>query len=392
VSSRLLQTLRAAPATAVVLVTAAIFVDMLVYGMVVPILPHYATALGASQAAVGLLFACYAIALLVATPFLGSLSDRIGRRGPMMLGGLFGLAAATVLFAYVAQYPGLVVARLLQGFAAAATWTAGLALLADVFPPASRGKAMGTAMGGMVAGTLVGPPVGGLLFEWGGYRLPFFVAAAVTLAIGLALALLLERLALPARSRRSMLLWLVRDRPVLVVAGAIVIHAGALTLLEPTLPLHLQQRFEASPGLIGLLFGVSTLAYGVGTPLSGVLADRWGCTGVMVLGLTSTALVLPLLALPNSLIGTGIIMALVGFASGLVLVPALPMLAARVDRLGGGAYASVYAILNIAYAIGMIAGPIVGSLVAELFNLLAALAVVALLLLIYTPLVVRERC
>ena len=247
-------------------------------------------------------------------------------------------------------------------------------------------------MGGMVAGTLVGPPLGGLLFEWGGYRLPFFVAAAVALAIGLALALLLERPALPARSRRSMLLRLVRDRPVLVVAGAIVIHAGALTLLEPTLPLHLQQRFDASPGLIGLLFGVSTLAYGVGTPLSGMLADHWNRAGVMALGLASTALVLPLLALPDSLTGTGVIMALVGFASGLVLVPALPMLADRVDRLGGGAYASLYAILNIAYAIGMIAGPIVGSLVAELVDLLAALAVVALLLLIYTPLVVRERC
>ncbi|TMF41799.1 MAG: MFS transporter, partial [Chloroflexi bacterium] len=82
---------RGSPRAILLVVTLAIFTDMLVYGLVVPILPRYATTLGASQAAIGLLFGSYAVALLVATPFWGILSDRVGRRGPM-LWGLIGLA------------------------------------------------------------------------------------------------------------------------------------------------------------------------------------------------------------------------------------------------------------------------------------------------------------
>ena len=74
-----------------IVVTLAIFTDMLVYGLVVPILPGYASSLGVSQTAIGLLFACYAIALFIATPVFGILSDKIGRKGPM-LWGLLGLA------------------------------------------------------------------------------------------------------------------------------------------------------------------------------------------------------------------------------------------------------------------------------------------------------------
>jgi MFS transporter, DHA1 family, solute carrier family 18 (vesicular amine transporter), member 1/2 len=375
----------AAPATALVLVTAAVFTDMLVYGVLMPILPIYAATLGASQATIGVLFACYALALLAATPVFGVLSDRVGRRRPM-LWGMFGLAASTLIFAFSDRLAELVLARLLQGISAAATWTAGLALLADVFPPERRGRAMGTAMGGTVVGTLVGPPFGGLLFDWGGYALPFLATAAGAALEGFTLSVLLAEPPPRQAPGQPGLIGLLRDRTILLIAGAIAVQAGALTLLEPTLPLYLQQRFAASPGVIGLLFGVFTLAYGIGTPLSGTLSDRWRRRPVMALGLLALALVLPLLALPASLPAQAAVLALAGLASGLILAPALPALADEVDRLGGGAYASVYAILNIAYAVGMIAGPIAGGLSADAFGFAATLAAVALLLLLYVPL------
>jgi MFS family permease len=116
--------------SAALFVTAvALATDMLVYGIAIPVLPRIAGTSGPT--AVGLLFACYAIAMIVATPLAGVLVDRIGHRIPM-LAGLFALAASTVLFAAVQALPILMLARALQGVAAAVSWTAGLALIAAV--------------------------------------------------------------------------------------------------------------------------------------------------------------------------------------------------------------------------------------------------------------------
>ncbi|RXZ77657.1 MFS transporter [Paenibacillaceae bacterium] len=87
----------------------------------------------------GLLFGRYALALLIASPIMGIWSDRVGRQRPLLL-GLLGLAAATLLFAYASGFWMLLIARVLQGIAAAASWTAGLALLADIYPGHQRGK------------------------------------------------------------------------------------------------------------------------------------------------------------------------------------------------------------------------------------------------------------
>jgi MFS family permease len=85
-----------------------------------------------------------------------------------------------------------------------------------------------------------------------------------------------------------------------------------------------------------------------------------------------------------------VILVLIGLVSAPVLVAALPELADRVDRLGGGAYASVYAILNIAYAIGMVAGPFAGGLLTDSLGFATALVVIALLLLGYAPVLIRK--
>ena len=111
----------------------------------------------------------------------------------------------------------------------------------------------------------------------------------------------------------------------------------------------------------------------------------------MALGIAALAATLPLLPLPDTLFGVSLILALIGLASGLILTPALPLLAERVDLHGGGAYASVYAIFNLAYAVGMIAGPIIGGVLAQALGFAAALAVGSLLLLMNLPLLLRRR-
>lgn len=378
-----LKPLRGSKTVALFVVAAAIFTDMLVYGLIVPILPGYASTLGASQSAIGLLFGSYAISLLVTTPFLGILSDRIGRKIPM-LAGLFGLAAATLLFAFADNFALLVVARLLQGVSAAATWTAGLALLADMFPSETRGKSMGSALAGMSIGSLVGPPLGGLLFEWGGYKLPFLVAVSFAVLDAVAQAVLLTE---PVRQaeKKPVLIPLLRNRMVMATIGAVALGIGAMSLLEPTLPLYLQNRLGTSPGIIGLLFGVSTLSYSVSAPLSGWLSDRWSRRTIMVTGLAAMAVVFPVMGMLNSLVLEAAAMVAFGITLGLMMAPTMPALADIMDNMGSNSYATAYSIFNFAYALGMMAGPLAGGMMTESFGFIAALVITMAALLLYIP-------
>jgi len=373
---------RGSPLAALVVVTVAIFTDMLLYGLVVPILPGYAASMGVPEWAIGVLFGSYAFTLLLTTPLFGALADRVGRRGPMMW-GLFGLMAATLLFAFATNYMTLLVARGLQGVAAAATWTAGLALLADAFPSQARGRIMGIALTGMTAGLLVGPPLGGLLYEWGGYQWPFLLAAGLAALDGVARGLLLAD---PPRRETETIspLELLRDRSILVTVGVVIAGAGMWGLLEPILPLYLEREYGFSPGGIGLLFGAATLTYGISAPVVGALCDRWGRRPTMVAGLVLVAAALPLLGLPSAVVASGALM-LVSIGYGLALTPTLPALADAVDRRGGTAYGSAYALFNEAYGVGMMAGPVVGGVLAGAFGLPLTLVVTALAMLAYLP-------
>jgi MFS family permease len=262
----------------------------------------------------------------------------------------------------------------LQGISGAATWTAGLALLADVTPPQTRGRTMGMAMSAMALGPMVGPTFGGFLYEWGGYRLPFLIAASIALLDGLARLLLLTNP--PYQPGAHTALWhFARDRRMLLLNGVVALGAGVITLLEPTLPLHLERQLSASPGTIGLLFGVITLAYALTSPVAGALADRWGRMPVMLFGVIGVGLLLPLVVLPDTLgVEVGVLF-LLGMLIAPLLAPTMAELADTVDSYGQGGYGAAYAIYNAAYAVGMLFGPVSGGLLAQVFGLTTTLII-----------------
>src|SRR6201989_1075278 len=177
--------LRSSRAVAVALVTFSTFTDIVAYSVAVPVLPDLSRKLGASPTMIGLLFASFGVTLLSVSIPMGAISDRIGRRIPMV-GGLLALAAATLLFAYSDGLPWLFAARLVQGGADAVTWVVGFALIADRFGPEERGRVSGIVMSGTSIAFMVGPSVGGWLYEMGGIRAPFLLVAGLALFCAIA--------------------------------------------------------------------------------------------------------------------------------------------------------------------------------------------------------------
>src|SRR4030095_7343561 len=170
--------LRRSRAVAVALITCATFTDLVAYSVAIPVLPDLSRKLGASPTMIGFLFASFGVTLLLVSVPMGAVSDRIGRKGPMV-GGLAALAVASLIFAFADSLPWLFAARLVQGAADAVTWVVGFALIAELYPPNDRGRVTGTVMMGTSFAIMVGPTIGGWLYELGGMRTPFIAVAAL---------------------------------------------------------------------------------------------------------------------------------------------------------------------------------------------------------------------
>jgi multidrug resistance protein len=349
-----------------------LFTDTLLYYLLVPLLPAYARLYGLDQMGVGVLFGSYAVALLLGTYPLGKLADRVGRRGPM-LGGLLGLFATTLLFAFARSYPLLILARVLQGLSATATWTAGMALLADHFPQSARGRAMGTVFAFANLGVLVGPTLSGWLSQHFGLRAPFLAAAALALVDAAARITLLRDV--PAtRDTRMGFGDLMKNGTIRVFAGAMAMGAGLLALLESTLPLHFDRALRMAPTAIGLCFGAAAVTHMICSPLMGALSDHVGRNRVLVTGLLLATVCIPLPAFMPGVWGVAGAMAVIGVVTTLIMSPASPAMADAVERMGSDSYGSVFGILNIAYALGMMAGPMLGSAAVQVLGIRPALA------------------
>ena len=174
-----------------VLVCLLVFVDSVGYGLIVPVLPRYSQELGVGDFGIGFLFSVYAMAVLLAGIPLGWMSDRFGRK-PFIIFGMLAMSGAFIFYALAEGYWMLVVARALDGLTAAATWSAGLALLGDHYQDEVMGEKMGYAMGAAALGGIAGPLIGGVMYDLAGYRSPFYMVAALCAVIGVAAFFLRE--------------------------------------------------------------------------------------------------------------------------------------------------------------------------------------------------------
>ncbi|MEO7275699.1 MAG: MFS transporter [Vicinamibacterales bacterium] len=154
-----------------------IFVNLVGFGIIIPLLPFYAQTFGASPLVIGLLFASFSVSQLVAAPILGELSDRYGRR-PILLFSLIGTVVSFVMLAVSHSLAMLFAARIVDGLSGGNITTA-RAYIADITTEENRAKSFGLLGAAFGLGFIVGPGLGAL-FSHISYTAPIWAAAAIT--------------------------------------------------------------------------------------------------------------------------------------------------------------------------------------------------------------------
>ena len=241
-----------------VIIFVTVFIDLLGFGIIIPLLPFYAETFGASALVVGLLSTSFSLMQFLFAPVWGRLSDIFGRR-PIILAGLLGSALSYLAFGLATSLPMLFAARILAGIAGANIPTA-QAFIADSTTPDNRAKGMGLVGAAFGLGFIFGPAIGGFLSHWG-YSAPAFFAATLSLA-NFSAALFFLPESLPPESRG------VRARPGRVAAFqrafarpklALVLAVSFLVMtafasFESMFALFVESRFAFGATTIGYLF------------------------------------------------------------------------------------------------------------------------------------------
>ncbi|UCF18237.1 MAG: MFS transporter [Gemmatimonadota bacterium] len=269
-------------------------VDMIGFGIVLPLLPFYAVEFGASDWMVGPLVASFSVAQLIATPFWGKISDNYGRR-PLILAGLAFSAASYVLFGLATTVTVLFVSRIVQG-ASGGTIAVAQAYVADTTAPERRAQVLGWLSAATGAAFMVGPALGSWTWRLGGHMAPGLVAAALCLInLIFALRFLPEpkelgdskrraRLAVPPL--RDVLRTAVRE-PLAPMIAVYFLGMGAFTSITAIFPLFLEHRFGINESNVGYVFVyVGTVSVIVRGALVGPLVNRLGEANLTRLGAT----------------------------------------------------------------------------------------------------------
>lgn len=373
------------------IVFTTVVIDLVGFGIVLPILPLWAETFGASPVQIGLITASYAVMQLLFAPVWGRLSDRYGRR-PIILVSLAGSAVAALAIGLAGTLLVLFVARVVQGIAGA-SYAAAQAYVADVTTPQERAKGMGLIGAAFGLGFVLGPALGAL-FSAVDERLPFFVAAGLAAANWLiAYRRLPESLRPGAREAPAPRLGLVRralgSRDLAPLVWLSFIATFAFVGMESTFALFGERRFDYDMVEMGLLFAyIGVLAVFSQGYLVGRVVTRWGEVRVMVGGLVGTAAGLLIVAVAHDLWLLLVGLALLAVPSGLVFstTTALISLAAGEREQG--------AVLGLSAAIGgaaRIAGPIVATVLFQRAGIAVPLLVGAALFALAAAGAVRVR-
>jgi len=344
-----------------IVLCAAVLIDMIGFGIILPLLPFYAESMGASPLEVTLLIGSYSATQLVAAPVWGRFSDRRGRR-PLLVASLFASAVSYLIFGLADSLWLLFASRIAAG-AAGGTVTLAQAYVADATTAEERARGLGWIGAASGLGVMLGPSIGGYFSAYG-LGVPGFVAAGLCAANAVAAIVLLpEPPARPERDWRrgeaaTLRGWLAAMTrfPLSVLLGVYFLSISSFTGMTAVLALYLERTFSVDAAAMGVVFtiagGTTVVIRGL---LLGPLVGRFGEAATARIGTIGLAVALGLIPLIPSVWWMGVVVPLWAFGTG-TLFPSLASLTSRATD--AGSQGSILGGSQVVGGLGRVLGPL----------------------------------
>ncbi|MEY4093110.1 MAG: hypothetical protein RLZZ53_309 [Acidobacteriota bacterium] len=239
-----------------VVIFVTVFIDLLGFGIIIPLLPFYAESFGASALKIGLLGTSFSLMQFLFSPIWGRWSDRIGRK-PIILIGLLGSCLSYLTMAVAGSLPVVFIARVVGGIAGANIPTA-QAYIADVTTPENRAKGMGMVGAAFGLGFIFGPAIGGMLSRFSP-ETPMWFASALCLANLVAAWFLLPESRTVSASSKSLgrmdAFRHAMSKPTLLLClGLFFLVTLAFSGFEATFAIFSEAKFGFTTSTIGFVF------------------------------------------------------------------------------------------------------------------------------------------
>jgi MFS family permease len=349
------------------------------FGLIIPAIPIFARTFGVTNTLIGLIISSFAIMRFLSGLFSGKLVDRFGER--LVLGsGLLMVSVFTLLAGLAQTYGQLLFFRTAGGLGSSMFSVSAGALLLRVVGDDQRGRAQSLYNGGFIAGGVAGPAFGGALLAISP-RAPFFIYTALLIVAGSVSLIFLHEKRLGSASKSVL-----SDGPALTIREALTIRPYLYSLFlaflgswiffgmrSSILPLYAIDDLGVSTAVVGLSFTLALIAQGAVMVRAGKYSDKNGRRPVILVGFVITLVSLILLALSTNVTLYLISMLVLGLGAGFATSAG-----AIVGDVIKGKSGKVYAFWQMAGDAGMMVGPLLLGVVADLFTYRTAVLVSAL--------------
>ena len=352
----------ARPRSPLAIIFVTVFIDLLGFGIVIPVLPLYTERFGASPLVIGLLLGVYSAMQCLFAPILGKLSDRVGRR-PVLLLSIVGTSFGFLLMGLARTLWLLFAGRIIDGMTGGNISTA-MAYIADVTPASDRSRRLGLIGAAFGLGFIFGPAIGGLLSHVS-LAAPFLFAAALALANAAAVYWFLPE-SLPVARRRQArehaaiteIFKEAKGRALATVIATYFFTTVAFSLLTATYPLFTERRFGYGATQNGYIFAAQgVLGAVIQGGLLGWLLRVFSEKGLAILG--TAILTASLLALPFSLTVPALLLTTAGVAIGHGLVAA-PLNGLASKDVSPALQGRVLGVMQSTASVSRMIGPVLG--------------------------------
>jgi len=339
----------------------SVFIALLGIGIIIPVMPVFASELGANGLALGMIIAAFSVSRGVLQPVIGNLSDQWGRKG-FLVAGLFVYGLVGLLIPHAASVLHLLLIRAFQGVGSAMIVPIGMAYMSILAPSGQEGRYQSYLNIAIFCGIGCGPIIGGVVFDLFGFATVFYVMALLSFgAFLLVLKNMPVQSAAPPVSKTGLLKSLAMMMKSRLTMGILLARFVTMIIMVPSmafLPLLMADRIGASGLQIGMVIACRTLVNALLQVPGGKAADRYDKLSLLVAGcvcLSASTMMIPLM---EHFITYLLLYCLLGFGEAIIW----PVLGAYASIEGKKRYG--HGTMMGVFSLSMSTGILVGALLA----------------------------